>query len=210
RPPLCGRAAELAALVAAWERANGGRGQIVLVGGEPGEGKPRLIEELVARARLADPTLPAAREVALGREAEVNAAAGLPEAGVGLRLGRLDGTALGALASWALPTYGPAAVERLVGRLERDTAGIPLLAVAMLEAVAGGYKLAPEAPAWPSPQRTLVDSLPNDLPPAVVGVVCMRFRQLPAAAQQVLGAAAALGERVDTAQLATATRLDRI
>src|SRR5256885_15094922 len=80
----------------------------------------------------------------------------------------------------------------------------------MLEAVAGGYKLAPDAPAWPSPKRTLVDSPPNALPPAVVGVVCMRFRQLPAAAQQVLGAAAALGERVDTAQLATATRLDRI
>ena len=82
--------------------------------------------------------------------------------------------------------------------------------MAVLESVAGGHKLAPEAPAWPSPKRTLVDSLPNDLPPAVVGVVCMRFRQLPAAAQQVLGAAGALGERVDTAQLTTATRLDRI
>ena len=324
RPPLCGRAAELAALVAAWERAKSGRGQIVLVEGEPGEGKSRLIEELVARARLDDATVAVARAVAPDQEKEGSAVAGLLAAGLGdapglagapagalaalgsldpevgarfvgpapallladavraaviaaaqerptllalddaqwidgatletlpaltrdtarrpvllafglargapgdrrfealrasigrdlegevIRLGRLDGTALGALVAWALPAYGPADVARLVRRLERDTAGIPLLAVAVLEAVAGGHKLAPEAPAWPSPKRTLVDSLPNDLPPAVVGVVCMRFRQLPAAAQQVLGAAAALGERVDTAQLTTATRLDRI
>src|SRR5438105_15011529 len=79
----------------------------------------------------------------------------------------------------------------------------------MLEAVAGGYKLAPDAPAWPSPKRTLVDSLPNDLRPAVVGVVCLRFRQLPDAARQLLGVAAALGDRVDAGQLAKAIRLDR-
>src|SRR5256886_12127865 len=108
--------------------------------------------------------------------------------------------------AWALPAYAAPDADRLARRLENDTAGLPLLAVAMLEAVASGYKLAPDAPAWPSPQRTLVDSLPNDLPPAVVGVVCLRFRQLPAAAQQLLGAAAALGERVDVGQLATATR----
>jgi len=323
RPPLCGRAAELAALTAAWERAKGGRGQVVLIEGEPGEGKTRLIEELVARARLDDATVAAARAVAPDQEKEGSAVAGLlaaglrdapglagaspgalaalgsldPEVGarvvgsarpvpladalraaviaaaqerptllalddaqwidagtlaalpalardtarrpvllafglargapegrrlealgarVGrdlqgevIRLGRLDGAALAALATWALPAYGPADVERLARRVERDTAGIPLLAVAMLEAVAAGYKLAPAAPAWPSPKRTLVDSLPNDLPPMVVGVVCLRFRQLPTPAQQLLGAAAALGERVDAAQLAKAARLDQ-
>src|SRR5437867_2893731 len=52
RPPLLGRSAELAAAAAAWERAKAARGQVVLVQGEPGEGKTRLIEELVARARL--------------------------------------------------------------------------------------------------------------------------------------------------------------
>src|SRR6266550_1707225 len=275
RPPLCGRAAELAALVAAWERAKSGRGQIVLVEGEPGEGKSRLIEELVARARLDDATVAVARAVAPDQEKEGSAVAGLLAAGLGDAPG-LAGAPAGALAAlgsldpevgarfvgpapallladavraaviaaaqerptllalddaqWidgatletlpaltrdtarrpVLPAFGPADVARLVRRLERDTAGIPLLAVAVLEAVAGGHKLAPEAPAWPSPKRTLVDSLPNGLPPAVVGVVCMRFRQLPAAAQQVLGAAAALAERVDTVQLTTATRLDRI
>ncbi|HVH09510.1 MAG TPA: hypothetical protein VM736_06915, partial [Gemmatimonadales bacterium] len=65
-----------------------------------------------------------------------------------------------------------------------------------------------EAPAWPSPQRTLVDSLPHQLPPAVVGAVCLRFERLDAPTQQVLAAAAALGERLDRAALARATDLE--
>src|SRR6266704_260218 len=43
RPPLLGRSAELAAATAAWERAKAARGQVVLVQGEPGEGKTRRI-----------------------------------------------------------------------------------------------------------------------------------------------------------------------
>src|SRR5437667_350942 len=144
-----------------------------------------------------------------GRLDELRARVGRELEGEVIRLGRLDPVALRALVAWALPAYAAPDADRLARRLENDTAGLPLLAVAMLEAEASGYKLAPDAPAWPSPQRTLVDSLPNDLPPAVVGVVCLRFRQLPAAAQQLLGAAAALGERVDVGQLATATRLER-
>ncbi len=322
RPPLCGRGAELAALGAAWERARAGRGQVMLVEGEPGEGKTRLIEELVARARLGDATVACARAVpgdqpkewsavagllaggladapglagappaalaglaaldaqldarfhpgapaatagdALGAAARAAAgerplllalddaqwtdaatlaalpalardttrhpvllllgvARGAPEAerldalrarlgrdleGSVVRLGRLDAAALRELAAWGLPAYGEDALDRLARRLERDTAGIPLLAVALVEALAVGYALAPEAPVWPSPQRTLVDSLPGDLPPAVVGVVCLRFRRLAPAAQLVLGAAAALGERVAAARLARATGLD--
>src|SRR6266705_5769469 len=42
RPPLLGRDAELATLVARWDRTRAGRGQVVLVEGEPGEGKSRL------------------------------------------------------------------------------------------------------------------------------------------------------------------------
>src|SRR5213593_4878074 len=54
RPPLLGRDRELAALAAAWERARHGQGQVVIVEGEPGEGKTRLIDELTTRARLED------------------------------------------------------------------------------------------------------------------------------------------------------------
>src|SRR2546429_4970002 len=63
RPPLLGRSAELAAAAAAWERAKAARGQGVLVQGEPGEGKTRLIEELVARAPPDDATAAAAPAV---------------------------------------------------------------------------------------------------------------------------------------------------
>src|SRR5881392_8063 len=321
RPPLLGRAAELAVAAAAWERAKAGRGQVVLVQGEPGEGKTRLIEELAARARLDDATVATARAVPADRERQWSAvtsllaagladapglasapsaalaslgtldpdldarfrggrvgppspavevrdgfvaaviaaaeerplllvvddaqwldaaslallpalardsaphsvllllgvAVGVPDAqrfdelqarlgrdleGAVIRLGRLDHAALAGLVAWSVPTYAADERERLARRVERDTAGIPLLAVALLEAVAAGYRLAPDAPAWPSAARTLIDSLPGSLPPAVVGAVCLRFRALPPPAQQVLGAAAALGGRGDVERLA--------
>ena len=43
----------------------------------------------------------------------------------------------------------------------------------------------------------------------MVGAVCLRFRALPLSAQQVLGAAAALGGRGDVERLARATALER-
>ncbi len=43
-----------------------------------------------------------------------------------------------------------------------------------------------------------------------MGVVCLRYRALSEAAQQALGAAAALDERVDAVRLARATGLDRV
>ena len=128
--------------------------------------------------------------------------------GAVIRLDRLDQTALAELVAWAVPAFSADERDRLGRRVERDTAGIPLLAVALVEAVAAGYRLAPEAPAWPTPARTLIDSLPGTLPPAVVGAVCLRFGGLPLAAQHVLGAAAALGGRPDVTQLARATGLE--
>jgi hypothetical protein len=91
--------------------------------------------------------------------------------------------------------------------VERDSAGVALLATAILEAVAFGYRLSPDAPAWPGVQQTLVDTLPGDLPPAVVGAVCLRSRQVVEPAQTVLAAAAALGERFTSGDLERATGL---
>lgn len=325
RAPLVGRAVELAQLTGAWQRAQAGRGQVVIVEGEPGEGKTRLLEELVARARLDEATVVAIRAVPTDVASPWSAVAGLlasgladapgitgassealaalaridpdlgarfraavppmppgealgvavraiaaerpvlltlddaqwldeqtlatlpalardtaarpvvllfglargsPEAvrldalrsqlgrdleGAVVRLGRLDGRSLRDLIHWALPGYSPGDAERLGRRLESDTAGIPLLAVAILEAVARGFVSppTPQASAWPSPKRTLVDSLPGDLPPAVIGVICQRFRDLPAPGQHVLGAAAALGARLSVGRLQHATALER-
>jgi class 3 adenylate cyclase/predicted ATPase len=44
--PYVGRKAELAMLASRWHSAAGGSGQVVLVGGEPGIGKSRLVQEL--------------------------------------------------------------------------------------------------------------------------------------------------------------------
>src|SRR5262249_9852034 len=49
--PLVGRDEELAMLMRRWERARQGEGQLVLIVGEPGIGKSRLIEEFHARLR---------------------------------------------------------------------------------------------------------------------------------------------------------------
>jgi class 3 adenylate cyclase/tetratricopeptide (TPR) repeat protein/predicted Ser/Thr protein kinase len=45
-PPMVGREPELARLLASWQRARGGQGQVVLVVGDPGIGKSRLAREL--------------------------------------------------------------------------------------------------------------------------------------------------------------------
>ena len=47
-PPLVGRRAEWSRLAALWRTAEGGRAHFVLISGEPGIGKTRLIEELRA------------------------------------------------------------------------------------------------------------------------------------------------------------------
>jgi class 3 adenylate cyclase len=49
--PLLGRDEEIAILMRRWERAQQGDGQLVLIVGEPGIGKSRLIEEFHARLR---------------------------------------------------------------------------------------------------------------------------------------------------------------
>ena len=49
--PLVGRDEEMAMLMRRWERARHGEGQMVLIVGEPGLGKSRLIEEFHARLR---------------------------------------------------------------------------------------------------------------------------------------------------------------
>ncbi|HEY7686863.1 MAG TPA: AAA family ATPase [Gemmatimonadales bacterium] len=323
RPPLVGRRDALRRLNDAWTRARGGVGALILIEGEPGEGKTRLANELLDRVRLEDATVavcravpsearvawsglagllaggmaaapgltgaPAAALAALGalepdlgvrfppvpgameparafaaavraaaeeqpvllalddaQDLDVATAGALPQIvrdlggrrvlvvlcveagserpdwletlrarlgrdleGAAIRLERLDEVALEELARWWLPRYNDDDIARIRRRIERDTAGVPLLVTAVLEAVADGLRLSPDAPAWPGERRTLVSTLPGDLPPAVVGAVCMRFRQLPDDMQPILAAAAALDARLTADTLVRATGLAR-
>ena len=68
-PPMFGRAAELATLSAAWSAARTGRGQVVLVTGEAGIGKTRLVGELARRADNAGARVAVGAGVDVGGEA---------------------------------------------------------------------------------------------------------------------------------------------
>jgi DNA-binding SARP family transcriptional activator len=127
--------------------------------------------------------------------------------GVALRLIPLSSESLRALARWALPRYHDQELDRLTRRLATDSAGLPLLAVELLHAVALGLDLDRTREAWPRPLHTLDETLPGDLPEAVVGAIRVGFRRLSAAGQQILAAAAVLPERVTPDALARATGL---
>lgn len=114
--------------------------------------------------------------------------------GGAVRLRRLDRAAIRSLAEQMLPGYDPIALDRVVRRVATDSAGLPLLAVELLRAVALGLDLGTIAGTWPEPLRTLDQSLPGDLPDAVVAAIRIAYRRLSPAAQQVLIAAAVLGD----------------
>jgi DNA-binding SARP family transcriptional activator len=114
--------------------------------------------------------------------------------GDAVRLRALDRAALRALAERMLAGYDPVSLDRVVRRVATDSAGVPLLAAELLHAVALGLDLGTISGAWPQPLRTLDQSLPGDLPDAVVAAIRISARQLSPAAQQVLLAAAVLGD----------------
>ncbi|HYT71460.1 MAG TPA: AAA family ATPase [Gemmatimonadales bacterium] len=128
--------------------------------------------------------------------------------GAAVRLEPLSTNALRALARWALPAYNDVELDRVTRRVATDSAGIPLLAVELLHAVALGLDLRESRGAWPKPLSTLDQTLPGDLPDAVVAAVRIGFRRLSATAQRVLAVAAVLGGRVGPPRLARAAGLE--
>jgi DNA-binding SARP family transcriptional activator len=128
--------------------------------------------------------------------------------GTTVSLGPLDETALGELIAWAFPQSDPARAERLSRRIASDSAGLPLLAVELVSAVALGLELRDGAQSWPTPLRTLTETLPGDLPDTIVAAIRIGFRRLSPEAQQVLIAAAVLNIRLTDADLSRVTELD--
>ncbi len=128
--------------------------------------------------------------------------------GSAVRLRPLDRASLRDLAGCMLPGYDAVALDRVVRRVATDSAGFPLLATELLRAVALGLDLGTISGAWPEPLHTLDQSLPGDLPDAVVAAIRVAFRRLSPAAQRVLVAAAVLGDLATPARLERALSMD--
>jgi DNA-binding SARP family transcriptional activator len=124
-----------------------------------------------------------------------------------VRLRVLDRAALRHLAQRMLPGYDPVAIDRVVRRVATDSAGLPLLAVELLRAVALGLDLGTISGEWPEPFRTLDQSLPGHLPDAVVAAIRVGVRRLSPPAQSVLAATAILGDLVPPSLLERALSL---
>ena len=127
--------------------------------------------------------------------------------GAAVSLGPLDVAALQELARRMLPTFTDVEIDRVVRRVGSDSAGVPLLAVELLRAVALGMDLGATSGAWPEPLKTLDQTLPGDLPDAVVAAIRVGFRRLSPPARQVLAAASILDPRVTPEVLARAAEL---
>lgn len=126
--------------------------------------------------------------------------------GVTVNADALGPAPIGELVRWAFPSYRPDEAERLARRLATDSAGVPLLAIELLNAIAGGME--PGAAAWPAPLRTLDQSLPGDLPSELVAAFRVSFRRLSEGAQAALAALSVLGDRVDERTVAAVAELD--
>ncbi|HEY8259418.1 MAG TPA: AAA family ATPase [Gemmatimonadales bacterium] len=128
--------------------------------------------------------------------------------GGAVRLRALDRGAIRGLAQQMLPGYDAGALDRVVRRVASDSAGLPLLAVELLRAVALGLDLGTISGTWPEPLHTLDQSLPGDLPDAVAAAIRVAFRRLSQASQQVLTAAAVLGDLTTPATVERALSMD--
>jgi DNA-binding SARP family transcriptional activator len=122
--------------------------------------------------------------------------------GVAIRLGSLGSADLRTLARRMLPAFSDVEIERVVRRVATDSAGLPLLAVELLRAVALGLDLRGTAGAWPEPYKTLDQTMPGDLPDTVLAAIRVGFRRLSPGAQRALAAASVLGDRVSLELLA--------
>lgn len=166
-----------------------------------------LLRDLANRPVMVVLTMPTAHDH--GALEQLIARTGRDLPGATMRLAPLGGEALREMVRWAMPTWPPDQVERLARRLALDSAGLPLLAVELLDAVAGGLDLSASAGAWPIPLRTLDQTLPGELPDTITSAIRVSFRRLGPAAQKVAAAAAVLPEPATAARLARAVELPK-
>src|SRR5512145_1250365 len=155
---------------------------------------------LILLTSTPDPTPPrlTALRAAIGRDAP----------GAVVRLPGFDDAALQALVRWAFPRFSAEQVSRLSRRLAADSAGNPLLAVEVCQAIAQGLDVTTTSGAWPKPLETLDQTMPGDLPETIVAAIRVGFSTLSAAAASALKATAVLGERMPAERVGRAARLE--
>jgi DNA-binding SARP family transcriptional activator len=125
--------------------------------------------------------------------------------GVTVTIGALPARALGELAAMHLPAYTAVELDRLVRRVSTDSGGMALLAVEILRAVSRGMQLDSSGKAWPATAHTLDQTLPAELPDAVVAALRINVKRLSKPAIQVLAAASLAPDRVSPEMLAYVT-----
>ena len=106
------------------------------------------------------------------------------------------------LVDTTLPEFDAPARDRLTRRILADSAGLPLLAVALARAVRDGLALDEDtlAAGWPDTNRTLEQTLPSDLPDTIRSAIRVGFRRLSKESQSFLAAASVMPEgRIDDA-----------
>lgn len=155
---------------------------------------------LILLTSTPEPTTPrlTALRAAIGRDAP----------GAVVRLPGFDDAALQALVRWAFPRFSAEQVSRLSRRLAADSAGNPLLAVEVCQAIAQGLDVTTTSGAWPKPLETLDQTMPGDLPETIVAAIRVGFSTLSAAAASALKATAVLGERMPAERVGRAARLE--
>jgi hypothetical protein len=100
-----------------------------------------------------------------------------------------------------------AARERLARRLRVDTAGSPLVALALLHDLAEFAALRAEAAGWPAANTTLEATLPIAVPQLVRFAILARVARLSNAARTILGAASIGDQRLDLGLVALLSNL---
>ena len=163
----------------------------------------------LARARLLL-LLTTTREPANPRLAELRARIGREVPGVVVTPAAFDEADLTALVHWAIPVYTGDQAHRLARRIAADSAGIPLLAVEICQAIAQGLDVSSTSGAWPRPLETLGQTMPGDLPDSIVAAIRVQFNGLGAPAAAALKAAAVLGEGgpIPAARIGRGARLE--
>lgn len=130
--------------------------------------------------------------------------------GLVIGLEPLDSADLERLAHRALPDWDAEDISRLSRRLQRDTGGLPLLAVDLLHALRLG--LAPDgddAPAhWPEAARTMDQTFPADVPTHLVAAIRVGFARLGHDAQEVLKLGAIIGGRFTVDQVGRVVEIE--